>query len=127
MCCWCFQIVLFNFRDDGNFGIQKTEANAIKKHSGAIFGLYGAGISPFGLLSGVDTIYDLEGTGHTLNVDKVIIGFSDDKITSFGYSLNGLSVGSKLSFEVNKTETIASINIFDTIDYLWKKFKSIFD
>lgn len=79
------------------------------------------------MFSGVDTIYDLDGTGYTLNADKVIIGFSDDGFTSLGYSLQSRSKGSMLSFEVNKTQTIESGNVFDAIDNLWKKIKSIFD
>ena len=109
----------------GNFALQRTEANVLKKKSGVTLGLLGAGISGSFSMSNLETVYDLEGIGYNLNIDRIQLSFNDDGLYALGI-LTGKSVGSKVSVEVGKTETIFDINPHETLKKWISNIKSWF-
>ena len=124
--------IFVSIDDDGNIALQYSEANIFKERSGAVFGWIGAGVSNFCSRSfKADTVDDLNGVGTNIgfgiNKNGVSIGLAEDgTFSSIGVSA-GPSVGSSVTMEAAKTDTIFKVNVKELMMTAWQKVKSIFD
>ena len=129
--------ISMSFDDNGNFGIQISEANIFKKSSGAVIGLLNAGANAkFGFSYNSDTIYDLE--GESFSVSGALGPWGAEVATSnlddFSQGINSVSVTAGISvFPVDvsvtasKTSTIWSFNIVETAKKIWDGIVSWFE
>ena len=121
--------------DNANVAIQITEANVLKKQAGAVIGGINLGISRGYNISNADTVYDLEGISTSVSASVSLFGvsaFSSDigDIPNSIYGA-GLSVGPSIAnvdihATTGKTTTLASFNIADTVQKIWKEICSWF-